>query len=61
MRNREKSYASVSIPRSLIREIDNLIGLYGYTSRAEVVKEAIRRYLDEVRRLVGPGDKRAQR
>lgn len=49
MRNRERSYSSVSIPRSLIKEIDSLIGVHGYTSRAEVVKEAIRRYLSEVR------------
>lgn len=62
MGNREKGYTSVSIPRSLAKEIDKLVGLYGYTSRAELVKEAIRRHLEEAKRAAGrSGDKRAPR
>lgn len=49
MRNKERSYVSVNLPRSLIKEVDKLIGHHGYTSRAEVVKEALRRYLDNMR------------
>ncbi|MEM1989386.1 MAG: ribbon-helix-helix domain-containing protein [Candidatus Bathyarchaeia archaeon] len=47
MRNKERIYVSISIPKSLAEEIDRLIGEYGYTSRAEIVKDAIRRYLNE--------------
>ena len=38
-------YASVRIPKNLAEEVDRLIGKYGFTSRAEVVKEAVRRIL----------------
>ncbi|MEM3956148.1 MAG: ribbon-helix-helix domain-containing protein [Candidatus Bathyarchaeia archaeon] len=46
MRKKEKGYVSISLPRNLIREIDRLVGHHGYTSRAEVIKEALRRYLE---------------
>jgi len=38
-------YVIVKLPRELIKEIDLLVGKYGYRSRAEVVKEAVRRFL----------------
>lgn len=57
MRNKEKGYISVSLPRSLVREIDKLVGQMGYTSRAEVVKEALRAYLR--RKMMSPVSPRA--
>ncbi|MEM1515207.1 MAG: ribbon-helix-helix domain-containing protein [Candidatus Bathyarchaeia archaeon] len=47
MRNKERGYILVSLPRTLIKEIGKLIGEYSYTSRAEIIKEALRRYLNE--------------
>lgn len=42
----EEEYTTVRIPKELSDEIDNLIGKYGFRSRSEVVKEAIRRLLE---------------
>ena len=38
-------YTGVKIPRNLAEEVDRLIGKHGFTSRAEIVKEALRRIL----------------
>jgi len=38
-------YAAVKIPEGLAEEVDQLIGRHGFTSRAEIVKEALRRLL----------------
>jgi len=45
-------YISVSIPRDLIERIDRIIesGRYGYGSRPEFIKEAIRKRLEEIYR-----------
>ena len=43
-------YTNVALPEELIREIDRVVkesGL-GYTSRGEIVKEAVRRFLKEL-------------
>jgi metal-responsive CopG/Arc/MetJ family transcriptional regulator len=40
-------YVSISIPKELIVDIDKFVGKKGFSSRAEVVKAAIREYLDE--------------
>lgn len=40
-------YVTLKIPRNLIEKIDMLVGDYGFTSRAEFVKEAIRKLLRE--------------
>ena len=40
-------YATIRIPKQLADEMDALIGNYGFTSRAEIAKEAIRRLLQE--------------
>lgn len=43
-------YTNVALPEELIREIDKVVkesGL-GYTSRGEIVKEAVRRFLKEL-------------
>lgn len=37
----KKRHISVIIPVSLAREVDSFIGKYGYSSRAEIVKDAI--------------------
>jgi len=52
-------YVSVSIPKSLIDQIDKVVGTIGYTSRAEFIKDACRRQLpgydDKVPVMVSPG------
>ena len=47
-----KSYVNISIPKPLVDEIDQLIlkKTKGYTSRAEFVKEAIRKLLREIKK-----------
>lgn len=43
-------YTNVALPEELIREIDNVVkesGL-GYTSRGEIVKDAVRKFLKEL-------------
>ncbi|MEM2364262.1 MAG: ribbon-helix-helix domain-containing protein [Candidatus Bathyarchaeia archaeon] len=49
----KRTYLTVSIPRELIEEIDRAIsvGKYGYDSRAEFIKDAIRRRLEELKPL----------
>jgi len=39
-------YIYVPLPRELVEEVDQLIGTMGYRSRAEIVKDAIRRLVD---------------
>ena len=41
-------YQSVSLPISLVREIEMQIGEHGYVSTIEFVKDACRRRLEEV-------------
>jgi len=43
----QKDYAAIKIPRSLATEVDKLIGKHGFTSRAEIVKQALRELLRE--------------
>jgi metal-responsive CopG/Arc/MetJ family transcriptional regulator len=38
-------YGTVKIPSELLREVDKLIGTHGFKTRAELVKEALRKYL----------------
>ena len=40
-------YVCVSLPQSLIDEIDKVVGTLGYTSRTEFIKDACRRYLED--------------
>ncbi len=46
-----KSYVNVSIPDTLIEEIDEIIKekKKGYTSRAELIKDAIRDILEKLK------------
>jgi len=47
-RAKEKvDYGFVKIPKDLIDEIDEILGKYGYRSRSEFVKDAIRSLLRE--------------
>jgi Arc/MetJ-type ribon-helix-helix transcriptional regulator len=41
----KKEYVPVKLPRDLIDEMDQLVGTFGFRSRAEIAKEAIRRLL----------------
>jgi len=38
-------YGFVKLPEDLIKEVDKIVGIYGYRSRSEVIKDAIRRLL----------------
>ena len=38
-------YVTLKIPKNLVNQIDEVIGKHGFTSRAEFVKEAIRKLL----------------
>ena len=40
-----KDYVTLKIPKELADEIDSLIGKKGFRSRAELTKEALRRFL----------------
>ena len=40
-------YVTIKLPKNLVDEIDNFVGRYGFVSRTEVVKEAIRRLLHD--------------
>jgi Arc/MetJ-type ribon-helix-helix transcriptional regulator len=35
-------YATVKLPQEVVTEINKLVGKYGFSSRAEVVKDALR-------------------
>ena len=47
-----KEYEAFSLPKELVAEIDEVIerGYRGYKSRAEFVKDAVRKLLDELRK-----------
>lgn len=40
-----RTYVDVSLPKDLVDEMDKLVGQYGFRSRAEIAKEAIRQLL----------------
>jgi metal-responsive CopG/Arc/MetJ family transcriptional regulator len=44
-------YATVKIPYELAAKLDVLVNELGYRSRAEVVNDAIRRFLDSRKQL----------
>jgi len=43
-------YATVKIPVELAGILDEISSKFGYRSRAEIVNDAIRRFIDEKRR-----------
>jgi len=44
-------YATVKIPQELATKLDEFVADLGYRSRAEIVNDAIRRFIDERKRL----------
>ncbi len=44
-------YATVKIPSELAEKLDEFLSDMGYRSRAEIVNDAIRRFIDERKRL----------
>jgi len=40
-------YVTIKLPRNLVDEIDEFVGKYGFVSRTEVVKEALRRLFQQ--------------
>ena len=40
-------YVVVKIPKNLADDVDALIGKFGFTSRAEITKQALRKLLQE--------------
>ena len=40
-------HVTIKLPIDTITEIDKLVGRYGYTSRAEVVKSALRTFFEK--------------
>lgn len=40
-------YVTIKLPRNLVDEIDKFVGKYGFISRTEVVKEALRRLFQQ--------------
>ena len=41
-------YVTVKLPSEVAKEIDALIGTHGYSSRADVVKDALRRLFEKI-------------
>ncbi|MEM3628877.1 MAG: ribbon-helix-helix domain-containing protein [Candidatus Bathyarchaeia archaeon] len=41
------NYVTIKLPKTLVDEIDNFVGKYGFVSRSEVVKEAVRRLFQQ--------------
>jgi metal-responsive CopG/Arc/MetJ family transcriptional regulator len=40
-------YVTIKLPKNLVDEIDTFVGKYGFVSRTEVVKEALRRLFQQ--------------
>jgi CopG family transcriptional regulator, nickel-responsive regulator len=45
------SIVSISIPKPLLEKVDTYVKEQGYANRSEVVRQALRTYLSEVKRL----------
>jgi len=41
----EGSYTTIKLPNDIVIEMDQLIGKHGFTSRAEIIKDALRELL----------------
>jgi len=46
-KEQKDGYSTIRVPQQFATEIDKLIGAHGFTSRAEIVKEAVRQYLQK--------------
>ena len=40
-------YVTIKLPRNIVDEIDKFVGNYGFVSRTEVVKEALRKLFQQ--------------
>ena len=54
------NYATVKIPQELAEKLDEYVADLGYRSRAEIVNDAIRRFIDEKKRLNYPENEQKQ-
>jgi metal-responsive CopG/Arc/MetJ family transcriptional regulator len=45
-----KEYTTVKVPTELAKILDGAVKNLGYTSRADVVNDAIRRFIESIRR-----------
>ena len=41
----EGNYTTIKLPNDIVIEMDQLIGKHGFTSRAEIIKDALRELL----------------
>ncbi|MEM3696515.1 MAG: ribbon-helix-helix domain-containing protein [Candidatus Bathyarchaeia archaeon] len=48
-------YVTIKLPKNLVDEIDAFVGKYGFVSRTEVVKEALRRLFQQYNLPKGEG------
>jgi len=48
-------YVTIKLPKNLVDQIDNFVGKYGFVSRTEVVKEAVRRLFQQYPHVAGQG------
>jgi len=44
-------YVTIKLPRNLVDEIGKFVGKYGFVSRPEVVKEALRRLFQQYKEV----------
>lgn len=51
-------WRTVQLPEELLRRVDEIVSHpeFGYTSRSEFIKDAVRRRLEELERLVKERD-----
>jgi len=52
MTNKKSDHVTIKLPIELVEEIDALQGKFGFRSRGEIVKEAVRRLLDHYRKII---------
>jgi len=43
-----KGYATIALPDRLVEQIDEVVAIGAWASRAEFVKDAVRRYLEQI-------------
>ena len=55
-----EKYVTVKIPRELATKLDLMISRLGYSSRADVVSDAIRRFIDQRLLLDAAAQKKAK-
>ncbi len=53
-----KRYATVKIPFELASQLDELVKSLGYRSRAEIVNDAIRRFMEARKKLDEAGEEK---